>query len=237
MLRKLLLPGIISGIIAGALLSLVQQLNVVPLILEAETYEVQTNEHAHVTENQDQHATQTLPEWAPNEGSERTLYTLMTNILLGIGFSLLLISLMTAGNFSGWQSGLLWGLAGFTVFYLAPGLGLPPELPGSVQATLEHRQLWWFATVISTAIGLGLLFLNSTLAYRILGALFIIAPHFFSDRVSIEAVSPVPEELIRSFIIATSFANLLFWSFIGLLNGALKSYFFKPKSMPEKVLS
>ena len=28
-----------------------------------------------------------------------------------------------------WRQGLFWGFAGFAVFTLAPGLGLPPELP------------------------------------------------------------------------------------------------------------
>jgi cobalt transporter subunit CbtA len=238
MLRKLLLPGIIAGIIAGALLSLVQHLNVVPLILEAETYEVQSIQHNHNDENHshiDEQSQQA--EWAPENGRERTLFTIITNIILGIGFSLLVISLMTATNHSGWQSGLLWGLAGFTVFYLAPGLGLPPELPGTVAASLEHRQLWWLATVISTAIGLGLLFLNPALTFRIVGVLFLIAPHFFTNSVHIEASNPVPDELIRSFIIATSFANLLFWSLIGLLNGVLKSLFFESDSMQQKALS
>ncbi|MFV2060889.1 MAG: CbtA family protein [Gammaproteobacteria bacterium] len=234
MLRKLLLPGFISGIIAGILLSLMQHYNVIPLILEAETYEVQANQHSHTTATPEHDANQAQPEWAPKDGSERTLFTFMTNILLGIGFSLLLISLMTATHFSGWQSGLLWGLAGFSVFYLAPGLGLPPELPGAVQANLEQRQLWWTATVVSTAVGLGLLFLNPAVTFRLLGALFIIAPHFFTSNIAMEATSPVPEELIRSFIIATSFSNLVFWLVIGLFNGLLKSHFFETGALQEK---
>src|SRR3974390_3265881 len=47
-----------------------------------------------------------------------------------------------AGHLS-WHEGLMWGLAGFAVFTLAPGLGLPPELPGVPAAPLLSRQLWW----------------------------------------------------------------------------------------------
>ncbi len=109
MLSKLLIPGIISGLIAGALLTLVQQFNVVPLILEAETYEVQKTQHSHSSDSDNDSHNQDLKpdqnqesEWTPKDGSERILFTLMTNILLGIGFSLLLISLMTAAKHSGW---------------------------------------------------------------------------------------------------------------------------------------
>jgi len=237
MIRKLLIPGIISGAIAGLLLTVVQLINVVPLILEAETYEVQSTiqSHANHTHNHNSESNQ-QQEWAPQDGSERTLFTLMTNILLGIGFSLLLISLMTATKYTGWQSGLLWGLAGFCVFYLAPSLGLPPELPGAVQAKLEHRQLWWAATVISTAIGLSLLFLNPAIVFRALGVLFIIAPHFFTTSITSDAIGSVPIELTNSFIIATSFANILFWSVIGTLNGVLKLRYFE-SSAAQKVLS
>ncbi len=47
--------------------------------------------------------------------------------------------------------GLLWGLAGFVVFVLAPNFGLPPELPGMQAGDLMQRQIWWLATVVLTA--------------------------------------------------------------------------------------
>ncbi len=128
---------------------------------------------------------------------------------------------------------MVWGLAGFSVFYLAPSLGLPPELPGSVQTTLEHRQLWWIVTVISTAIGLSLLLLNPAVTFKILGVLFILTPHFFTGTVSIEAVGPVPKELEYSFIIATSFANILFWTVLGTVNGIFRSHYLESGSMQK----
>jgi len=237
MVGKLLIPGIISGVIAGALLSLMQQFYVVPLILEAETYETQTSQHSHSNHtHHEQNSNIEQAEWTPEEGNERNLFTLMTNILLGIGFSLLIISLMTATGYSGWQFGLMWGLAGFCIFYLAPSLGLPPELPGAIQAEFEYRQLWWAATVISTAMGLSLLFLNPAVTFRILGVIFIIAPHFFSSSISVATISSVPQELTHSFIIATSITNMIFWFVIGVLNGILKSRYFETKLI-QKALS
>ena len=71
-------------------------------------------------------------EWEPENGFERSAYTLAADLLTGIGFALLLAAGLTLrGGDAGWHDGLFWGLAGFAAFTLAPGMGLPPELPGS----------------------------------------------------------------------------------------------------------
>ena len=44
-----------------------------------------------------------------------------------------------AGGIGNWRQGLFWGFAGFAVFTLAPGLGLPPELPAMPAADLGAR--------------------------------------------------------------------------------------------------
>ena len=51
-------------------------------------------------------------------------------------------------------NGVLWGLAGFVAFQLAPAFGLPPELPGMPAADLVARQIWWWATALATGAGL-----------------------------------------------------------------------------------
>ena len=80
------------------------------------------------------------------------------NLVTAIGFALLLVAASEfAGGIAGWRQGLLWGLAGFAVFTLAPGLGLPPELPAMPAAELGARQVWWFGTVAATAAGLALI--------------------------------------------------------------------------------
>ena len=64
-------------------------------------------------------------------------FTVAANIVTAVGFALLLVAASEfAGGIAGWRSGLLWGLAGFAVFTLAPGLGLPPELPAMPAAEL-----------------------------------------------------------------------------------------------------
>ena len=76
------------------------------------------------------------------------LSTSLANIVTGIGFALVLVAVSEfAGGIGNWRQGVFWGLAGFAVFTLAPGLGLPPELPAMPAADLCARQIWWIGTV------------------------------------------------------------------------------------------
>ncbi|TJW23186.1 MAG: cobalt transporter, partial [Mesorhizobium sp.] len=80
----------------------------------------------------------------------------VASVVTGIGFALILVAASEfAGGIGNWRQGLFWGLAGFAVFTLAPNLGLPPELPAMPAPDLAQRQIWWTATVVATAAGLG----------------------------------------------------------------------------------
>lgn len=216
MLRKMIISGILSGIGAGLLFTIIQFFLVTPLILEAETYE-QSN--ATASSHHHENSTNDHTEWAPEDGTERTLYTALTNVIAGIGFSLVFVAMFTFCGHSGWRAGLLWGLAGYATFYLAPALGLPPELPGTVSAELDQRQWWWIITIVSTAIGLGCIVLNKISTFRVIGIVLLLAPHLFGAPTPLDHNSLVPQELTRSFIVNTSIANLIFWCLIGVLNG------------------
>ena len=129
-----------------------------PLILKAEVFE-QAEEakappaHAHEPKPPRRSRSMSMARgWSPADGFERTAFTLAANIVTGIGFALLLIAVSElAGGIVDWRQGVFWGLAAFTVFTLAPGLGLPPELPAMPAAELGPRQIWWVATALSTA--------------------------------------------------------------------------------------
>ena len=69
------------------------------------------------------------------------------------------------------------GSAGFTVFALAPALGLPPLPPGMEAAGLVQRQVWWIVTATTTAIGLGLIVFPRRLVYPVIGVGLLILPH------------------------------------------------------------
>ena len=128
MFRQIVFAAVLAGLIAGAFVTALQYVGVVPLILAAETYETGgTHEHgaAPAGAEDEDHA------WAPAPGVERGLYTLATNILMAVGFALLLAAGFALTGHNGWRTGLCWGLAGYVAFTLAPAIGLPPEIPGA----------------------------------------------------------------------------------------------------------
>ena len=212
----------LAGILAGLLLTLVQQAQVVPLILEAEAYE-QAVETANGTqtstplklEHQHEHGG-----WQPENGWERNLFTAAANIVVALGFALLLgAAAAQRGAKLDWRSGLLWGLGGYAVFFVAPSLGLPPEVPGAQVAELAHRQLWWAATSIFTAGGLAFIVFSSRRAAKILGVALLIVPHVVGAPQPDVHGGVAPAAVAQAFVIATFIANAVFWLGLGGLFG------------------
>src|SRR5262249_42198744 len=106
-------------------------------------------------------------------------------------------------------------IAGFCVFFVAPGLGLPPELPGTASAELTARQEWWVMTAGATAAGLILFFSRVPLWVRALAIPLIVAPHLVpAPHPAVEA-SLAPEALQSRFRIATGAGNAIFWLSLG----------------------
>jgi len=213
--------ALIVGLLAGLLLTAIQRVQVVPLIVEAESYEqaAPAPEHAHGAAHQHQHAADA---WAPEDGIERTLYTVLANVLAAIGFALVLLSFIALRNQGGWKRGLLWGLAGFAVFFIAPTVsGLHPELPGTVAAGLDARQIWWWTAVVATAAGLWLLVFGGEIQWRALGLLLLVTPYLIGAPQPEVASSLAPQEMLQAFFPATAIANGVFWLVLGLLAGAM----------------
>ena len=117
-------------------MSIVQYFKVVPLIIAAEAYENADTGHTHGAAASAGHGHAVAAganadeAWAPADGLERTLHTLMANLLVGVTFALLLTAgIIFSGREISAYSGLMWGGAGFVIFVAAPIMGLPPELP------------------------------------------------------------------------------------------------------------
>ncbi|MDD5410549.1 MAG: CbtA family protein [Methylobacter sp.] len=214
--RELVVAALWAGLLAGLLLTAAQQIQVIPTLLQAEVYE--ENAAAAVVasaENSHEHH-----EWQPENGWERTFFTAVANISLAVGFALLIgAGMCLRGGAGNWRKGLIWGLAGYAVFFVAPSLGLPPEVPGTEAAKLEDRQVWWLMTVLDTAFGLALLAFAKTRINKFYGAVLLIAPHLIDAPQPEFHSSAAPAELAQSFIIATVFANAVFWLAIGGLMG------------------
>jgi cobalt transporter subunit CbtA len=216
-LRRLVFSALCAGLLSGIFATVAHQIATVPIILQAETYEtaaehVATDAHAHAGA------------WEPEDGIERTGYTLLADILTGTGFALLLAAGLTLRDADvTWREGLFWGLAGFATFTIAPGIGLPPEIPGTAAAPLFARQLWWVATALSTGCGLALLFFTRRAFLAAAAAVLIVLPHLYGAPRPTEYTSVAPEELARQFVVAVTASNFAFW----LILGASTGYFYK----------
>jgi cobalt transporter subunit CbtA len=230
MFKRIVHTAGFSGLLAAIVLTLLQSAWVTPLILEAETYEntpsvvtEQSHEPSQATDHGHAHeAAAAAPHshdstaWAPEDGWQRSLATGLSNLVVAIGFALMLTGLFTlrAPNKS-WQ-GLLWGLAGFATFSLAPSAGLPPEVPGTAAAELVQRQTWWIGTALATAGGLALLAFTQHWGLRIAGLLVLAVPHLIGAPQPEVHSSLAPEALANEFILASLLTNALFWAALGV---------------------
>lgn len=157
--------------------------------------------------------------WAPADGLERAAATLSANLLLGVGFALLIVAgFVLHGRPVTTVSGVLWGAAGFAVVTLAPGLGLPPELPGSMAADLQARQLWWLTAAVAAAVGLGLLVFTRAWATKALGVVVAALPHLLGAPHPEAYGGLVPAELAGQFAAASIAVSALFWALLGWLS-------------------
>ncbi|WP_417844194.1 CbtA family protein [Thalassospira sp.] len=189
-----------------------------------------THDHAGITANTDHdHAATMASEhhhdenaWAPQDGFERVSYTLLANIVIGVGYALLLCAgIVLRGKDITIRQGIMWGMGGFMAFSLFPALGLPPELPGSVAAPLEARQIWWLSAAIGGAAGLALIAFGKGWVYKLIGLVAIITPHIYGAPHVEEALGgALPAELAAEFAIASIITSAAFWLVLGGLSGA-----------------
>ncbi len=219
--RRIIYSALLVGLLAGLVLSVAQITTVNPIIFAAETYEVAGHDHG-----SHDHSAEA---WAPEDGFERTLYTVFANVSAGIGFAAILLALMSHLQLSGITTlslpkGILWGGAGFVAVFVAPAIGLPPEIPGIEAAALEKRQLWWVLAVVGVAIGL-LIISFAPIKYKALGLVALIIPYIVNiphhegpafahpDPSAVEALT----SLHSQFIVNSALSNLLFWLALGLV--------------------
>ena len=224
--RRLVFAALCAGLLSGLVAAAAHQFGTVPLILAAETYEQKTTPAAADAHSHGPTAAHqpTAAEWELENGIERTLYTLAADLLTAIGFALLLASgLALRGGAVTWRDGLLWGLAGFAAFTLAPGIGLPPEVPGTESAPLLTRQLWWLATAIVTGAGLALLAFTRSAICAALALLLLVLPHLYGAPSPTEHAAAAPAALAHRFVVAVTVASLLFWGVLGAATG----YFYR----------
>jgi cobalt transporter subunit CbtA len=226
--RSIVFSAALAGVIAGIAVTGAQLVGTIPLIQKGEVYERKADavtpapvaasqpaahEHNHAAGDHHHEA-----EWEPADGLQRNAFTTGANILTAIGFALLLAGIFALrGRPVSWREGLFWGISGFVVFTAAPGLGLPPELPGMPVADLTMRQTWWIGTAGATAAGLGLLVFRHASWAAVLGLGLIVLPHLIGAPQAPAGHTEVPETLSHSFVVAATLTSLLFWALLGVI--------------------
>lgn len=236
MITRLLSAALVAGFLASVVATGLQLALTSPLILQAETYEGE-GAHAALAPSLDaapalHFASLIVPahahgegghdhgkadEWQPAPGLQRMAFTGLATLVGGVGYALLLGAVMLAcGREPTPQVGLAFAVAGFASVALAPGLGLPPELPGSAAAPLATRQAWWVMTAAATGMGLYLITIRRALITILGGLVLIIAPHAVGAPQAPEAASELPAALAAQFAARSLAISFVFWILIGL---------------------
>ncbi len=223
MIKRIAQTAGFTGLLAALLLTLLQSFWVAPLILQAETFEKApaAAEVAHEHAASASAHTHDAEAWEPEDGWQRVLSTTGGNLVVAVGFALMLAGLYTLRTPTRTAQGLLWGLAGYATFVLAPTLGLPPELPGTAAADLAQRQIWWIGTAASTAAGIALIVFGRNWLLKVLGVAILAVPHVIGAPQPQVHSMLAPEALEAQFKIASQLTNVAFWLALGLISAWL----------------
>lgn len=238
MFRNIVFSAFGAGLAICIGLSVLQSFTTEPLILHAEEFEggAEGHEHASAPAPQDAQgggwlaawahetvaqaddgaaataAVEEEEEWGPAEGFERTAYTALANLVIGVAASLILLGAMVfRGGPVDVRTGLLWGVGAFFALSLLPALGLPPELPGTPAAEIVPRQTWWLATAALSAAGIGLLAFGRQWWAWAAGVVLIVAPHVVGAPVPPSHDVAYPGALAGEFVTASLVVSAALW--------------------------
>ena len=119
MFGRIILTALAAGLLSGVFIWGAHSIKTTPLILAAEVYEnAGPASNAHSPDAKVAEAQEEQEEWEPGEGFERALYTLLADVLTGVGFAFLLVgAIHLHGRAIDWRQGVLWGLGGFAAFF------------------------------------------------------------------------------------------------------------------------
>lgn len=242
MIVRVLLAALAAGLLAGIAMTPLQVSKVVPIIVQAESYEqggghdhgaaaakadhVHDDGTAHTADHQPVQPEAQAHEHGAAEPAEKPLFlgrfwnTVAANAVTGVGFALLMaaVSLFAGVNVT-FNTGLAWGAAGWMAVQFLPALGLPPELPGFPYADLTERQYWWVATVALSICGFVLLFLKRGTVTGLIGIALLVAPHLYGAPQPEDISSIVPAYLASQYAVTSLGTTLFFWLVLGLALG------------------
>jgi cobalt transporter subunit CbtA len=238
MIQRMVTSALFAGVAAGLLAALLHFAFVQKSILLGEQYEsgalthfqnaVQPAEVAH------DHAdpAQAHDDHAAGGGSDftRNAWTVLFTGVVYVAYGLILVAGFAFAEHFGKRitarEGLLWGIAGFATFQLMPAMGLAPELPGTMGAELELRQIWWWGTVGATATGLALIGYGKGVVPIVIAIALLAAPHVIGAPEAAQYWGVAPPELAATFAARVLGVGLVVWALLGWLAG----YFWSAKT-------
>ena len=231
MIIRLLSAALAAGFIAAVVVTGLELTLTSPLILAAERYERAEPSHqaaktlpivlahsGHDHSDADKAGPdRAAPEWQPGAGLPRMAFTALATLVGGVGYALLLGAVMLAcGREPTARTCLAFAIAGFASVALAPGLGLPPELPGSEAAPLAARQAWWVMTAAATGMGLYLIAIRRSFIAILGGLILMIIPHMVGAPQAPAGTSELPAALAAQFASRSLAIGFVLWVMIGL---------------------
>lgn len=158
---------------------------------------------------------------------QRNGFTVVFTVLIYVAYALVLFAgfglAEQRGQRIGPLQGMLWGLGGFVTFQLAPAMGLPPELPGTIAAELAARQVWWWSTVGLTAVGLALLGYGRQLWMFALAGVLLALPHVIGAPQPDGHFGTAPSDVGATFAARVLGVGMIVWAVLGWIGGQVWS--------------
>ena len=131
------------------------------------------------------------------------------------------------------RDAILWGVAGFVAVHLAPGVGLPPELPGIPAADLGARQTWWVLTVVSSGAAMAIFgYVRNPIVIGV-GMALLVAPHIIGAPHLAQFAGTAPPELAGEYVARSFAVAFMAWLSLGLAAGYFWNRGPKPDGHPQ----
>ncbi|NIZ59696.1 cobalt transporter [Sedimentitalea sp. CY04] len=216
MYSRILTSALFAGAAAGLIAALLQLIFVQPVLLHAELYETGELVHfggTHVSAHPE------LPGFDLMRDGLSIVFTMLTYT----GYTLVMVALMSLAEGRGAvinaRTGLIWGIAGFIAFHLAPGFTLAPEVPGVAAADVADRQVWWTVTVATAGVAMWLIAFGGNKVSYLIAVALLMAPHLIGAPEPDSFSGPVPTEIGALFAARAFGVGLAAWALVGTFAG------------------
>ena len=215
MIKNLVSSALFAGLAAGLIAAALQISMLVPMVLEAELYEA--GQLIHFGD-----VSAPMPDIEAEHNWARNGLTVLFTATIYIGFAFVMVAAMSFAELKGVtltpRNGVLWGLAGFAAFQLAPAIGIPPELPGMIGAELTARQIWWTGTVAATLTGIAAITFGRGPVILVAGVLVLALPHIIGAPHPEVYGGIIPPELASEFAGRSLAVGAISWAVLGVLS-------------------